>query len=44
MSNPVAAKRRAHMAAVEKSGAAAVGRAIAAALRQDGRAPAEAMG
>jgi hypothetical protein len=44
VSNHVAAKRRPRAPTVEKSGFMAVGRVIAAALRQDGRAPAKTMG
>jgi hypothetical protein len=44
VSNAVAAKRRPRAPTVEKSGFVAVGRAIAAALRQEERAPAKTMG
>jgi hypothetical protein len=44
VSNPVAANRRPRAPTVEKSGLAALGRAIATALEQEGQAPAKAMG
>jgi hypothetical protein len=44
VSNPAVAKRRAGAAAVEKSGSAAIGRPIAAPLRQEGRTSAKTMG
>jgi hypothetical protein len=44
VSNPVVANRRPRTPTVEKSGSATVGRVIAAALRQEGRASTKSMG